>query len=78
MKEQRLGKHVVMPAGVEIAFMVPSEPSHTVEARYPHDRHGNAGKTSHSAKTSGMNMTMASRETGGYCVKVTCARSGWR
>ena len=44
--------------------------------RYPHNRHGNAGKTSHSAKTSGMNMTTASRETGGYCVKAIEVSSG--
>ena len=29
-------------------------PSTTVEVRYPHERHGNAGKTSHSAKTETM------------------------
>lgn len=57
VEEQRLDERVVMPAGTETAFMVwwrSLEPSHIVDVRYPHDRHGNAGKTSHSAKTSVM------------------------
>lgn len=57
VEEQRLGDNVVMPAGTEIAFMVwwrSLESSHMVDIQYPHDRHGNAGETSHSAKTSVM------------------------
>lgn len=54
VEEQWLGDYVVMPTCLEMAFKVwwrSLEPSHTVDIRYPHARHGNAGKTSHSAKT---------------------------
>ena len=43
-----------MPAALELSFKSWwrfLEPSHIVKVRYPHARHGNAGKVSHSAKT---------------------------
>ena len=55
VEEERLGSYVVMPASLETPFMVwwrSLPPSHEVTVRYPHARHGNAGDTSYSAKTS--------------------------
>ena len=55
VEDQRLGDYVVMPAGLETAFKVwwrSLPPSQEVDVRFPHARHGNAGKTSHNAKTS--------------------------
>lgn len=53
VEEKRLGAYVVMPDGIEIAFKTwwrSLVPVTVVRVRYPHDRHGNAGKPSHSAK----------------------------
>ena len=57
VEEKRLGDYVIMPEGVESSFSrwwrcVSGET--VVRVRYPHERHENAGKTSHSAKTSVM------------------------
>ena len=57
VEEKRLGDYVIMPEGIETAFhawwrYVPVDTG--VKVRYPHERHGNAGKTSHSAKTAVM------------------------
>ena len=44
-----------MPDSVDLALLKwwQSLPEETIiKVRYPHERHGNAGKTSHSAKTS--------------------------
>ncbi len=57
VEEQRLGEYVVMPASLELAFKKwwrSVAPSDTVDIRYPHNKHGNALKTSHSARTSTM------------------------
>lgn len=57
VEEKRLGDFVVMPPNTEISFKTcwRSLPSSTmVEVRYPHERHGNSGQTSHSAKTAVM------------------------
>ena len=54
VEENRLGQYVVMPANIDCSFKAwwrSIEPSHSVQVRIPHDRHGNAGKVSHSAKT---------------------------
>ena len=43
-----------MPTDVETSFKIwwrGLDPSVELEVRYPYDRHGNAGKTSNSAKT---------------------------
>ena len=58
VEEQSSGEYVVMPGTCNQSFMVwwrslASEP--VVEVRYPHKRHGLAGKTSNSAKVSMMN-----------------------
>lgn len=53
IEEQRLGKFVIMPAELELSFSrwwKTVEPSATIDVRYPHKKHGNALKTSHSAK----------------------------
>ena len=55
VEEQRLGDYVVMPGGLEMTFKVwwrSLDSTHTVDVWYPHAKHGNAGKTSHHAKTS--------------------------
>lgn len=62
VEEQRLGDFVVMPAGIEMCFTLwwrSLASTELVEVRYPHSRHGNAGKTSHSAKTSLMDDFLA-------------------
>lgn len=54
-EEQRLGDFVIMPVGTVTAFMMwwrGLSSSTVVQVRYPDDRHGNAGKVSHAAKTS--------------------------
>lgn len=57
VEDQRLGDYVVMPTAVDSSFKAwwrSLQPSHIVSIRYPHARHGNAGQTAHSAKTSVM------------------------
>ena len=57
VEEQRLGEFVIMPSESELSFKMwwrTVEPTETVNVRYPHKKHGNALKTSHSAKTSTM------------------------
>ena len=57
VERQRLGQYVVMPAGLEISFKarwISFSGSAMVDVRYPHGHHGNAGKTSNSAKTTVM------------------------
>ena len=57
VEEQRLGNYVIMPAGIDISFKKwwrSLDPSASIDLRYPHGKHGNALKTSHSAKTSTM------------------------
>lgn len=54
VEEKRVGDYVIMPDGVEMAFKAwwrPLSSATFVKVRYPHSRHGNAGKTSHSAKS---------------------------
>ena len=53
VEEQRLGDYIIMPDGVESAFKVwwrSLSGSTTVSVRFPHAKHGNAGKASNSAK----------------------------
>lgn len=57
VEDQRLGDYIVMPTAVDSSFKAwwrSLQPSHIVSIRYPHARHGNAGQTAHSAKTSVM------------------------
>ena len=57
VEEQRLGNYVIMPADIDISFKKwwrCLDPSATVDVRYPHGKHGNALKPSHSAKMSTM------------------------
>jgi len=52
VEEKCLGNFVVMPQGVEASFKTWWRgllPASTVEVRYPHERHGNAGRVSKSA-----------------------------
>ena len=54
VEEERLGQYVLMPSALDLSFKAwwrSLEPSATVEVRYPHARHGNAGQISHAAKT---------------------------
>ena len=54
VEEKLLGQYVSMPSTLELSFKSwwrSLEPSHVVVVSYPHARHGNAGKVSHSAKT---------------------------
>ena len=54
VEEKRLGQYVFMPSASELSFKMwwrALEPSATVEVRYLHARHGNAGQVAHSAKT---------------------------
>lgn len=54
IEKQRLSAYVLMPEMVETAFNKwwrSMEPSATIQVRFPHERHGNAGKVSNSAKT---------------------------
>ena len=53
VEEQRVSEYVVMPASLDISFKEwwsSLEPSHMVAVRYPHERHGNAGRKSNSSK----------------------------
>ena len=53
VEEQCLGNYVIMPAEIEFSFKTwwrSLDPSATVDLRYPHSKHGNALKPSHSAK----------------------------
>lgn len=55
VEKERLTNYVVMPRGCETSFMVwwrSLESSAKLAVRYPHERHGGAGKTSNSAKSS--------------------------
>ena len=55
VEKQDLSTHVVMPPSVEESFNKwwrTLEAASLVDVRYPHERHGNAGKQSHSAKMS--------------------------
>lgn len=55
--EKRSSEYIIMPTDVEYSFKRwwrGLGPSVSVEVRYPHGRHGNAGKKSNSAKTSVM------------------------
>ena len=57
VEKEKVSEYVVMPASLEIAFKewwVSLQPSHTVMVRYPHARHGNAGRKSNSCKSSVM------------------------
>ena len=57
MEQERLSDYVVMPQDCEIYFLVwwrSLNDDDKVTVRYPHERHGNAGKPSHAAKTSVM------------------------
>ena len=54
VEEQRLGQCVVMPSTLDCSFKSwwrSVDPTDQVEVRTPHGRHGNAGKESHSAKS---------------------------
>ena len=58
VEEKRLGEYVIMPDDVNSAFSAwwrSVSADRVVPVRFPHELHGNAGKTSHSAKTSVMN-----------------------
>lgn len=53
VEEKCLGDFVVMLQGVEASFKTWWRgvlPASTVEVRYPHEKHGNAGRVSNSAK----------------------------
>ena len=53
VEERPLGDFGVMPQGVEASFKTWWRgllPASKVEVRYPHERHGNAGRVSNSAK----------------------------
>ena len=57
VEQERLSDYVVMPQDCEINFLVwwrSLNDDDKVTVRYPHERHGNAGKPSHAAKTSVM------------------------
>jgi len=54
VEQKRLSDYVIMPGAVETAFSKwwrNLESSFTIQVRIPHERHGNAGKVSNSAKT---------------------------
>ena len=52
VESQHLGEYIIMPDGVESAFKMwwSLSASTTVNVRYPHTKHGNAGEVSNSAK----------------------------
>ena len=55
VEREDLGQYVVMPSDLEIAFKQwwrSLDSTVLVNVKYPHERHGNAGKPSHFAKTS--------------------------
>ena len=55
--EQHLGEFVIIPSESELSFKKcwrTVEPTESVDIRYLHNKHGNALKTSHSAKTKTM------------------------
>ncbi len=57
VEEKVLGAFVLMPADQEVSFKKwwrALPPTTTVNVRYPHERHGNSGRTSNSAKTTTM------------------------
>ena len=54
VEAQRLTDYIIMPADQEMSFKKWWEASAVVEVRYPHERHSNAGKPSHLAKSSVM------------------------
>ena len=54
LEKEHLDKYVIMPKMVDKAFIKwwrSLESLSIVQVRYPHERHGNAGKASNSAKT---------------------------
>ena len=57
VEKERISEYVVMPSDKEMSFKewwMSLDASDTVMVRYPHGRHGNAGRTSNSSKTSVM------------------------
>lgn len=53
VESQQLGDFVVMPTSVDMSFLTwwrSVDVDDTVQVRYPHHRHGHAGKPSHSSK----------------------------
>ena len=56
VEEGKLGPYVIMPPGCDIALIVQwwnsLDQETLVAVRYPHERHGLAGRTSNQAKTS--------------------------
>ena len=57
MEDNRVSEYVVMPASLEISFKEwwsSLQLSHEVSVRYPHGRHGNAGKMSNFSKAAVM------------------------
>ena len=55
VERENLGEYVLMPTDLDIAFKQwwrSLDSAFLVNVRYPHERHGNAGKPSHFAKTS--------------------------
>ena len=54
VEEKRVSEYVVLPASLDIAWWRSLDSSHTVMVRYPHVRHGNAGRKSNSSKSSVM------------------------
>ena len=55
VEKERASVYVVMPSDKEMSFKewwMSVDPSDTVMVRYPHGRHGNAGRASNSSKTS--------------------------
>ena len=57
VEEQCLGNYVIMPPEIEFSFKKwwrSLEPSAIVDLKYPHTKHGNTLKPSHSTKTSTM------------------------
>ena len=54
IEKQRLGAFVLMPPHLDISFNKwwrSEDPSTMIQVQVPHERHGNAGKVSNSAKT---------------------------
>ena len=47
---QQLGDFIVMPTSVDMSFLTWWRSVDIVQVRYPHQRHGHAGKPSHSSK----------------------------